>query len=430
LSRSVVSPSDVLLSVNGIIQTPITDYTVSASRVTFTESYPSGSKINARYLVTATNSSDVNLANIVLTGTTTGDAYYPQVAALLHFDGTNGSTVITDNSKNNLEVTSVNGAAISTAQSKFGGASVLFDGTNDYLSIPDNEHLEPSTNNLTWEMWIKTTSSVQYATLYCRSPSSFGSGMWSLMINHASSTTGDIALYVANYSTGAPLLLTTGVSIRDDVWHHIAIVRNGSAWICYVDGTSRATGTYSGGIGNISAVTIIGADGFYGRYYSGYIDELRITNGYARYTGNFTPSTTAFSNTGGDVGKALVVNSTATGVSIGTAGYFSSQLAKAWVNFNGTGTVAIRDSYNVSSITDNGTGDYTVNYSTALNNSNYAISGITDYNESGLHRVIVYRSGLSHQYNTLGVRIQIIGQVGSSDATQDPVFASLMVLGN
>jgi hypothetical protein len=46
--------------------------------------------------------------------------------------------------------------------------------------------------------------------------------------------------------------------------------------------------------------------------------------------------------------------------------------AKAWVNFNGTGTVAIRSSYNVSSITDNGTGDYTVNFTTALPNANYS----------------------------------------------------------
>ena len=48
------------------------------------------------------------------------------------------------------------------------------------------------------------------------------------------------------------------------------------------------------------------------------------------------------------------------------------QLCKAWVNFNGTGTVAIRASYNVSSITDNGTGDYTVNFTTALADANYA----------------------------------------------------------
>ncbi|MBI5233522.1 MAG: hypothetical protein HY880_04135 [Deltaproteobacteria bacterium] len=52
----------------------------------------------------------------------------------------------------------------------------------------------------------------------------------------------------------------------------------------------------------------------------------------------------------------------------------TNQLAKGWVNFNGTGTVAIRDSYNVSSITDNGTGDYTINWSTNFANADYAVS--------------------------------------------------------
>jgi hypothetical protein len=50
-------------------------------------------------------------------------------------------------------------------------------------------------------------------------------------------------------------------------------------------------------------------------------------------------------------------------------------LAKAWVNFNGTGTVAIRASLNVTSITDNGVGDYTVNFTTALADANYAMTG-------------------------------------------------------
>jgi hypothetical protein len=53
----------------------------------------------------------------------------------------------------------------------------------------------------------------------------------------------------------------------------------------------------------------------------------------------------------------------------GSEDYF---LARAWVNFNGTGTVAIRDSGNVSSITDNGSGNYTVNFSAALASANYA----------------------------------------------------------
>ena len=52
----------------------------------------------------------------------------------------------------------------------------------------------------------------------------------------------------------------------------------------------------------------------------------------------------------------------------------ASGLAKAWVNFNGTGTVAIRASFNVSSITDNGTGDYTVNFTTAMADANYSMT--------------------------------------------------------
>ena len=49
-------------------------------------------------------------------------------------------------------------------------------------------------------------------------------------------------------------------------------------------------------------------------------------------------------------------------------------LCRAWVNFNGTGTVAIRGSFNVSSITDNGTGDYTVNFTNALSDANYSVN--------------------------------------------------------
>jgi hypothetical protein len=60
-----------------------------------------------------------------------------------------------------------------------------------------------------------------------------------------------------------------------------------------------------------------------------------------------------------------------------------SGLCKAWVNFNGTGTVAIRASYNVSSITDNGTGDYTVNFTTAMVDANYAAVGTSKDDGTG-----------------------------------------------
>jgi hypothetical protein len=319
LSRSVVSPSDVLLSVNGIIQTPITDYTVSASRVTFTESYPSGSKINARYLVTATNSSDVNLANIVLTGTTTGDAYYPQVSALLHFDGTNGSTTITDNSKNNVTFTVNGNSQISTAQSKFGGASILFDGTGDYISSPSTSDLAFGTGDFTIECWAYKSAGSNNGILQISSTSG-GLQANSTLNLSITSFAGTIGIYANNSS-----YTSTAFTNTTNVWYHYAIVRNNGITKFYFNGNLVTDIGTSGAITDTTNYTgtYLAIGGYYSTSYlwNGYIDELRITNGYARYTGNFTPSTTAFSNTGGDVGKALVVNSTATGVSIGTAGF-------------------------------------------------------------------------------------------------------------
>lgn len=84
----------------------------------------------------------------------------------------------------------------------------------------------------------------------------------------------------------------------------------------------------------------------------------------------------------------------------------ASGLCKAWVNFNGTGTVAIRDSYNVSSITDNGTGNYTVNFTTALPDANYCptIAG-SQYDASG---------------GTYSVGIQTSGSSGGSAVLMNP----------
>ena len=62
------------------------------------------------------------------------------------------------------------------------------------------------------------------------------------------------------------------------------------------------------------------------------------------------------------------------GPSAGGTTYSARGIAKAWVNFNGTGTIAARDSENVSSLTDNGTGDYTVSYSNSFSSANYQIA--------------------------------------------------------
>jgi hypothetical protein len=65
---------------------------------------------------------------------------------------------------------------------------------------------------------------------------------------------------------------------------------------------------------------------------------------------------------------------------------------RAWVNFNGTGTVAIRASANVTSITDNGVGTYTVNLTNAMPDANYSVSSIADDNSASNPQIITYRS--------------------------------------
>lgn len=79
--------------------------------------------------------------------------------------------------------------------------------------------------------------------------------------------------------------------------------------------------------------------------------------------------------------KVTTIQDTA-GANSSTTEAIANGIAKAWVNFNGTGTVAIRDDYNVNSITDNGGGSYTVNFTNSLPDTNYAPIGCVNFNNS------------------------------------------------
>jgi len=66
-----------------------------------------------------------------------------------------------------------------------------------------------------------------------------------------------------------------------------------------------------------------------------------------------------------------------------TTDYVVNGSAKVWINFNGTGTIAIRDDFNSSTIVDNGTGDYTVNFTSSMGNANYAGTVTGTFSDSG-----------------------------------------------
>jgi hypothetical protein len=81
-------------------------------------------------------------------------------------------------------------------------------------------------------------------------------------------------------------------------------------------------------------------------------------------------------------GKTITLATDAVDQLSTASGSAPSYSARVWVNFNGTGTVAIRNSGNVSSITDNGTGNYTVNFTTAMPDTNYSVSHSANFNQT------------------------------------------------
>jgi len=202
---------------------------------------------------------------------------------LLHFDGANGSTTFTDSSPNGLAVTANGGAAISTAQSKFGGASGYFDGDGDSLSFSD---LALGTNDFTIEAWIKTDSQTQYAQIIGNETSPDG---FTLLINHASGGAGDLAVYVMGN-----FVLSGGSEINDDSWHHIALVKDSGTLRLFVDGAQVASATNSSSYTSGSDTFVANNNLYAGRDLACYIDELRIFRGTAIYTANFTPPTAPF----------------------------------------------------------------------------------------------------------------------------------------
>jgi len=106
--------------------------------------------------------------------------------------------------------------------------------------------------------------------------------------------------------------------------------------------------------------------------------------------------------------------------------------ALAWVNFNGTGTVAIRSSYNVSSITDNGTGDYTVNFATALSDANYScVFGALAGSLTNVTSVAVVAGVYSTGANTKTTSaLRMLSGSSSSGALADCADLSVSIFGN
>lgn len=213
----------------------------------------------------------------------TGDSQADDVVLLLRMDGADDGAGFVDGSPYARDITRGGGVVTKTGTKKFGTASAYFDGDGDYLSVPYASDLELADQGMALELWIKTASSTQFATLVSKENGAFNAGAWVLLINNASSTAGDLAVYVREFHNTKPLLATSGVNIRDDEWHFVQWVRDGNDHYLYVDGVQRASrAATSLTLSTLNAPLYIGGDQTFGRWYTGYIDSLRLTLGAAR----------------------------------------------------------------------------------------------------------------------------------------------------
>ncbi len=205
------------------------------------------------------------------------DPYFAYVTSLNHFDGANGSTTFTD--QIGAVAWTANGSSqLSTAQFKFGTSSLYVNG--GYATATGIPNV--GTGDFTVEGFAYATSLAGNNGLF---DTLFSSSIAGMAAGWNGST-------FQLYEGGSSL---TGGSATTGNWFHWAYCRSGTTVTFYIGGVAVITNTYSGNFGGYSGFTL-GA--FYNSTvpWTGYIDELRVTTGYCRYTANFTPPTAAFPN--------------------------------------------------------------------------------------------------------------------------------------
>ena len=186
---------------------------------------------------------------------------------------------VNDDSSNPFTITASGDAAISSAQSKFGGNSLGLDGSGDYLTVGSSQSAMAFAGDFTIEFWMYFTS--------------LGGSYVGPMGCHNS--TGWLFQFASGggrfYINGSNILNTTATTSTDQ-WYHVAVTRNSGTVKLFIDGIEQGSLSYTSAMPTNNDL-IIGASNASGQYFPGYLDDIRILNGYAKYTADFVPPTSA-----------------------------------------------------------------------------------------------------------------------------------------
>jgi hypothetical protein len=210
---------------------------------------------------------------------------------LLNF---NNGGIIDQHSTNVLET--VGNAQLSTAVKKYGSSSIYLGGSGNYLQLASTTNLDFGTGDFTIECWVYNISiAVNYPT-FISSITGWSAGASGHRFNNIGyankfwfglNGSGGIA-------SGDPFMASSN-TFSFNTWYHYALTRSGNTWRMFVNGTLENTQTFSGSYNPAYGGMRLGYstwDGVNG-WFNGYLDDLRFTKGYARYTANFTAPTSA-----------------------------------------------------------------------------------------------------------------------------------------
>ena len=220
----------------------------------------------------------MSIQQLLLAGSGAGGSSFSQISWLLHGNGTDGSTTITDSSSYARTTTANGNAQIDTAQFKFGGASILFDGAGDTVTASASSEFDFGAGDWTVEAWMRFSAANNwgfYRTNDARLLIKGDANRWVLQVN------------------GATNVFVVGWTPTLAQWYHVAICRVGSATRIFIDGVELSNGLSTNVTGHTNTGPIVGeADG--SRFMNGWIDDIRITKGFGWYSAPFTPPTAQF----------------------------------------------------------------------------------------------------------------------------------------
>jgi len=208
---------------------------------------------------------------------------------ILHMNGIDGSTTFTD--VLGKTVTAYNHAQIDTAQIKFGSASGLFDGIDDYLRIGDSTDFNYGTGNWSIDCWIRFSDKTKTnQAIFCGLDWSYGL-LFNVIPENETEGNGKLNLFLSSNGTSWNIADTV-VGIKTNwvngQWYHIALVWNGSTYKVYVDGILDNTiTTYTYVYGNNKFNIGIWGNLDLNTCFKGWMDEFRVSKGIARWTDNF-----------------------------------------------------------------------------------------------------------------------------------------------